>query len=423
MIKKKILKYSNLIRERIQKKNKDILNIISILSISNPSKQFKTIYNYKNYERKFKTNLNIFNLKNFSVDPESNLIFKKELTAKGFYPVILFESLDDFPFRKVFLQNNSIRKTFDKKTIYLGQNKKIFFLSIKRNKPNYYHFIEDNLIPFIEFLENYKKKKFTVAFRYDLSKSINSYLKILSKVYNFQVFKLNKEKIYNFENLIFFNGNQIQRLRLEEQKKDKIFLNKKIKFKNNIFSIYSVPKGKVIEKKNTIFKVGNASRRYLNSTTSYTKFNLFLKKLKSRKIIKNKISEKIFICRKQNNLSLEKRNNFSSRILINENEVRKELNDFKFLYLENMTLENQINTFYNSKIVVGMSGAGLTNILFCNSKARVIELRPEFFGYNYNYFSDLAKIKKLKFTPLICQSNNKNDIYLSKKYIQFIKNL
>ena len=423
MIKKKIKKYSNIIRERIQKKNKDIWNILPILSISNPIKQFNTIFNYSNYVRKFKTYLNVYKLNNYSVDPETNLIFKDKLTDKDFYPGIVFESLDDFAYRKIFMQNNIIKKNFLKKNISLNKKNNYVFFSIKRNKPNYYHFIEDNLIPLIEFLENFKKKNMIIALRYDLSKSINAYFKILCKIYNFKILKLDKNNIYHFKNLIFFSGNQIQRLRIEENNKDKLLQKKNIKIIDNIFSIYSVPKGKIIEKDNKIYKVGNAGRRYLNSSTSYQKFNLFFNKLKSQNIIVNKSKEKIFICRRQNNLNIDKKNNFSSRILLNENEVRNELKDYKFLYLEDMSLEKQINAFYNSKIVVGMSGAGLTNILYCNKNSKIIELRPEFFGYNYNYFSDLAKIKGVEFYPLICSSNNKNDIKLSLKDIKFLKNL
>ena len=76
MIKKKISNYTNIIREIIQKKNKDIWNIIPILSISNPIKQYKIKFNYNKYNRKFKTNLNVFKLQNYSIDPETNLIFK-----------------------------------------------------------------------------------------------------------------------------------------------------------------------------------------------------------------------------------------------------------------------------------------------------------------------------------------------------------
>ena len=76
MIKKKIIKYNNIFKKLIQKKNKDIWNLIPILSISNPIKQYKVKFNYNKYKRKFDTNLNIFKLKNYSIDPETNLIFK-----------------------------------------------------------------------------------------------------------------------------------------------------------------------------------------------------------------------------------------------------------------------------------------------------------------------------------------------------------
>ncbi len=422
MIKKKIIKYNNIFRELIQKKNKDIWNLIPILSISNPIKQYKVKFNYNKYKRKFDTNLNIFKLKNYSIDPETNLIFNDSLTYRGFSPVIIFESLDDFAFKKIFMQSKINKKISLKKKVFLKKKNLIFF-PIKGNKKNYYHFIEDNLIPFVEFLENFKKINLTIATRFDLSEPIKQYLKILSKIYNFKILNLDKNNVYNFDDLLFVNGNQIQRLRIEEKNTDKLLQKKNIQNIKDIYSIYSVPKGRIIKKENTIYKVGNAGRRYLNSSTSYEKFNICQKKIINLIKIKNKTPEKVFICRKQNNLSQDKKNNFSSRILINENEIRKELKDYTFLYLEDMSVENQIITFNRAKIIVGMSGAGLTNILYCKKNSKIIELRPEFFGYNYNYFSDLAKVKGLKFYPLICQSNNTNDIKLSKKIINFLKNL
>ena len=127
MIKKKILIYSNIIREIIQKKNKDIWNLIPILSISNPIKQYKVKFNYNKYSRKFETNLNIFKLKNYSIDPETNLIFKDSLTYRGFGPIIIFESLDDFVFKKIFMQSKINKKILIKKKVFLKKKNLIFF--------------------------------------------------------------------------------------------------------------------------------------------------------------------------------------------------------------------------------------------------------------------------------------------------------
>ena len=60
------------------------------------------------------------------------------------------------------------------------------------------------------------------------------------------------------------------------------------------YSIYSVPKFYEIKDpiNNKIYKVGNASRRYLNSNDSYKSFNNFIKKFLKTKLLKKKREKK-----------------------------------------------------------------------------------------------------------------------------------
>ena len=67
----------------------------------------------------------------------------------------------------------------------------------------------------------------------------------------------------------------------------------------------------------------------------------------------------------------------SKRRLLHEEEVIKLLRDFNFttVYAEDLTYAQQVQLFYNAKVVVGAHGAGLTNILF-GRDLQVIELHP-----------------------------------------------
>jgi capsular polysaccharide biosynthesis protein len=56
--------------------------------------------------------------------------------------------------------------------------------------------------------------------------------------------------------------------------------------------------------------------------------------------------------------------------------------------LEEITLEEQISADQGAEIVIGAHGAGLTNIIFCNPGAKVLQIVP--FGASNWYFRNLA---------------------------------
>ena len=67
----------------------------------------------------------------------------------------------------------------------------------------------------------------------------------------------------------------------------------------------------------------------------------------------------------------------SARCLLNEDQILESLKKygFKKYILENMSIEEQIDLFYDAEFVVGAHGAGLTNIIF-SEKIQVLELHP-----------------------------------------------
>ena len=56
------------------------------------------------------------------------------------------------------------------------------------------------------------------------------------------------------------------------------------------------------------------------------------------------------------------------RKLVNESEIKSRLEKvgFQSVKLSNISLENQIQIFKNAEIIVGLHGAGFTNLIFCN---------------------------------------------------------
>ena len=70
-----------------------------------------------------------------------------------------------------------------------------------------------------------------------------------------------------------------------------------------------------------------------------------------------------------------------NRRLVNETEVSQLLDKFGFVtvFLEEMTLLEQVAIFANAKIIVAPHGSGLTNLAFCSPTTKVVEL----FSPNY----------------------------------------
>ena len=67
----------------------------------------------------------------------------------------------------------------------------------------------------------------------------------------------------------------------------------------------------------------------------------------------------------------------NSRKIINENKLKKLLkkNGFLFIKLANLNFQDEIKLFNQAKIIIGLQGAGLTNLVWCNKKTKIIELK------------------------------------------------
>jgi capsular polysaccharide biosynthesis protein len=115
----------------------------------------------------------------------------------------------------------------------------------------------------------------------------------------------------------------------------------------------------------------------------------------------NKQFEKVWISRQS--APKRKISNFEiiKPILIN--------NGFKILEYEKLTLEMQISISNNCKVLGGIHGAGLTNMLFMNKGCSLIEVRAEGDAKNNCFFS-LASDLEMKYYYFLARPVN-NDFY------------
>ena len=88
----------------------------------------------------------------------------------------------------------------------------------------------------------------------------------------------------------------------------------------------------------------------------------------------NKLPKKIYISRKDTSDSLRK--------ILNESEIIDILkkNNYTPIALSELNLLDQINLFYNAESIVGLHGAGFTNVVFCKPKTKILEFKSDTAG-------------------------------------------
>lgn len=73
----------------------------------------------------------------------------------------------------------------------------------------------------------------------------------------------------------------------------------------------------------------------------------------------------------------------SGRYIKNNSEIKRFLTEkygFKSLDLEDYSLKDQISIFNRAKIIIGLHGAGFTNIIFCKKNTNILELKTKQIG-------------------------------------------
>jgi len=87
------------------------------------------------------------------------------------------------------------------------------------------------------------------------------------------------------------------------------------------------------------------------------------------------------------------------RYIINEDELKNFLKNhgFKFVRLSDLSFCDQINIFNNANKVIGLHGAGLSNLIWSSKKIKVIELRS---NLTNKLYENLAKDNKINFEKL-----------------------
>ena len=107
-----------------------------------------------------------------------------------------------------------------------------------------------------------------------------------------------------------------------------------------------------------------------------------------------KLGERLYISRTKANY----------RKVLNEAEIYPVLEKYGFqvIYSEDYSLSEQISICNNAKILMGLHGAGLTNMVFLPPGSKVIEIRPAKEYHMYNCFFTLTPHTHCEYNYILC---------------------
>jgi len=191
-------------------------------------------------------------------------------------------------------------------------------------------------------------------------------------------------KNYNF-NAIYVPENLKNILLAKPYKK--IFKNLKIKY-------YSLNKKTIFYNVKYLTHIQQYNKNYYLSSTI---LNLN-KAIHDNYFFKNKTKTKyILVSRKS-----------SSRKLLNEDELYEKIKKYGFqrFYFEELSSLNQIEISFNSKIMIGYHGSGLTNLIFMKPNSYVVDIINE--HYQNPGIKILCMNKKINYIRSLCKISNKD---------------
>ena len=119
--------------------------------------------------------------------------------------------------------------------------------------------------------------------------------------------------------------------------------------------------------------------------------SIWLKKKFLDKKSKKIFSKKIYIDRSDSVSNIKE-----YRSIINEKEIIEFLKKEKFeiIQLSKLDLEDEIKIFNDAEIVIGLQGAGFTNLIWSSNTTKIIELRSK---HTNKLYQNLAKQNKIMF--------------------------
>ena len=370
------------------------LNICNVSDLYFPfiQKKIKFLCPYTN--KSFFQTVGIYKLSNVILGRNTGWIFlapKKKFVR----PICLKES--SFDDHNEFLL--SLHK-FNNTDIYIDLNEKKFkkpvlIFNITRKKKNYYHFFVEDA-PHLIWQLTILKKSVNILVHKDQPNFVKNFLSEISRHYNSEIIYIDPSENISIKSTIFVSEDTLKRKygsNIENLSLNKDLLKKQIKF---LFDDED-KNFKILE-----FRDQNISPRSVEISFNDKKIRLKSNTLQALPSVSSidmlqKFSQSI--CRKTNKKVINKifisrfRDSKRGRNLKNENDLIKSIKNLKKISFGNLSLYEQIKKCKSSNVLVGLHGAGLTNMIFFEKKSTIIEIIPKLQSLPISdLFSNLAKI-------------------------------
>lgn len=134
-----------------------------------------------------------------------------------------------------------------------------------------------------------------------------------------------------------------------------------------------------------------------------------------RKKILNYYAGTFEISREKPKRIIVTRGSSTTRRWLNEKDCLDALISMGFILIDpnNLSLLQQVEQFQNAEVVIGPHGAGLTNIMFCNTGTKVIEIRSNEQGGEYssaNCYEELSSIFGIEHHIFHCPSLERKEL-------------
>jgi len=295
-------------------------------------------------------------------------------------------------------------KIFNKKKFKIFQikNGKIYLDSSEEK----YFYIKDNLILKNLSIDTEKLGKNSNILKFGITKFIKKKnLKVISIVsgrdeknnyYHWLIDVLPKNLILEDE----IKKNKIKNILVPNYEKRYQVESLSCFFKKNDTNFINLSQNKFLQFDNVIFCTNNSNFEFYNYDLLKKFQNKILKYIKLKKIKAKYDYKKIYIDRFDANKKKD-------RFLVNEKKLKNKLKKegFKFITLSNYSFFEQVLIFNNAKLIVGLHGAGLANILFVKKTTKIIELTNSEWP---DMYYKLSRCLNLNYNKIICNKVYKN---------------
>lgn len=301
------------------------------------------------------------NSNNISV-PDLNLyIFKKAIINSRSSAIVVnstvyYESINDNErFNEGFVKINNTRNAIVK----IGKPEVIsdgFFLA-GNGSHNWYHWIIEILPKMLYYNKAFAQNILVSQTCKDIP-SMAKTLHALAENFGINIIYLNAEKTYQVNNLYFIN------------EVNKLMFNA-LNDKTITFPLYYYRMETLENFSNTL------KDKFLKEVSPHPK--IFLERINTHRVAKN------------------------------EKEISRILTEQQFVTIDLTTLSinKQVETFYNAKTIVGTTGAAMTNILFCQPQTNIIIFAPRNYS-DYRFFQEIADVLQLDLNYIYYENGTNN---------------